>query len=153
MAQCKVLALIDGSEYSLLILHYIKQFLVPKTHAIILFCVQEEMGLSQAEPLPFMDSSTERGQKREAAAQELRTELLPHQKSLEAVGFTTSIEVRYGDPLREIDRFLDENPVDLIAMTTHGRTGLRRVLLGSVAQHLIRHSARPILLYRPFDYA
>lgn len=38
---------------------------------------------------------------------------------------------------------------DLVAMTTHGRSGLRRVLLGSVAEEVLRNSTVPLLLRRP----
>lgn len=37
---------------------------------------------------------------------------------------------------------------DLIAMSTHGRSGLRRLVLGSVADHVVRHSGTPVLLVR-----
>ena len=47
---------------------------------------------------------------------------------------------------REID-------ADLIVMTSHGRTGLSRMWLGSVADGLIRHSRVPVLLLRPIDAA
>ncbi|HEX6292014.1 MAG TPA: universal stress protein [Herpetosiphonaceae bacterium] len=40
-------------------------------------------------------------------------------------------------------------PADLIVMTTHGRGGLARVWLGSVADRLVRHSTTPVLLLRP----
>jgi nucleotide-binding universal stress UspA family protein len=78
--------------------------------------------------------------------------LTPHCQALEAAGFTASIEVRVGHPQHEIDRLIEEAPIDLIAMTTHGHSGLRHMLMGSIAQHLLRHSALPLLVYRPFGY-
>lgn len=36
---------------------------------------------------------------------------------------------------------------DLVAMSTHGRTGFRRLVLGSVAEHVLRHSPVPVLVY------
>lgn len=42
--------------------------------------------------------------------------------------------------------------VDLIAMATHGRGGLRRLLLGSVAESVVRSSRVPVLLYRPAGF-
>jgi len=38
---------------------------------------------------------------------------------------------------------------DLIAMTTHGRTGMLRLLLGSVAEQVVHHSKIPVMLIRP----
>jgi nucleotide-binding universal stress UspA family protein len=40
--------------------------------------------------------------------------------------------------------------IDLVVMCSHGRTGLARFALGSVAEHLLRHGAAPVLLVRPF---
>lgn len=48
----------------------------------------------------------------------------------------------------EIARFARDNGIDLIAMTTHGRTGFSRWWLGSVAEKVVREMARPILLVR-----
>lgn len=44
---------------------------------------------------------------------------------------------------------LEEDQFDLIAMTTHGRSGVRRLLLGSVADKVIRGAAKPVLLLCP----
>lgn len=51
-----------------------------------------------------------------------------------------------GDPAKEINAFAEESDVDLIAMTTHGRTGFKRLALGSVAEAVMRHSRTPVLV-------
>jgi nucleotide-binding universal stress UspA family protein len=51
-----------------------------------------------------------------------------------------------GDPAEEILKYATRHPIDLIVMGTHGRTGLSRVLLGSVADRVIRGSACPVLV-------
>jgi universal stress protein A len=53
-----------------------------------------------------------------------------------------------GDPAHEIVRYAVERPFDLIVMGTHGRTGLKHLLLGSVAEHVVRTSAVPVLTVR-----
>jgi nucleotide-binding universal stress UspA family protein len=50
-----------------------------------------------------------------------------------------------GNAAREILRVAEEQHCSLIALGTHGRTGLSRVLLGSVAEDVIRHSRVPVL--------
>jgi universal stress protein A len=50
-----------------------------------------------------------------------------------------------GDPYAEILRVAQENRCDLIVMGTHGRTGLRRLLMGSVAEKVVRQSPCPVL--------
>ena len=47
--------------------------------------------------------------------------------------------------------YAQENDVDLIAMTTHGRSGLARAVLGSVADAVVRKSGLPALVIRPRD--
>lgn len=50
---------------------------------------------------------------------------------------------------QEIVDYANNNSVDLIALATHGRTGLGRTVFGSVADHVLRESGLPILLIRP----
>jgi nucleotide-binding universal stress UspA family protein len=51
-----------------------------------------------------------------------------------------------GDVAKEITAYASANGVDLIAVTTHGRTGFRRLALGSVAEAVIRRSSVPVLV-------
>jgi nucleotide-binding universal stress UspA family protein len=55
---------------------------------------------------------------------------------------TTTVE---GTPNREIVRFATEQPVDCIVMGTHGRGGIDRLLLGSVAERVVRGSPVPVV--------
>ena len=50
-----------------------------------------------------------------------------------------------GDPATEILRAAQELPADLIVLGTHGRTGLRRLLMGSVAEQVVRKARCPVL--------
>src|SRR5438093_13157908 len=50
-----------------------------------------------------------------------------------------------GDPARAIAQIARERSVGLIVMATHGRTGLRRILMGSVAEQVLRHADCPVL--------
>jgi nucleotide-binding universal stress UspA family protein len=56
--------------------------------------------------------------------------------------------VREGPPADDILRLAEEKNVDLIIMATHGRTGVRRFVLGSVTEKVIRATARPVLAVR-----
>lgn len=58
---------------------------------------------------------------------------------------------RLGDPAKEIVGLAAETSCDLIVMGTHGRTGLRRLLMGSVAEQVMRKAPCPVLtLKAPF---
>lgn len=54
--------------------------------------------------------------------------------------------VRTGDPVTEIVRCVRVERADLILMSTHGRRGLRRMVLGSVAENVLRRAGVPIFL-------
>ena len=56
-----------------------------------------------------------------------------------------------GSPHREIVEYAEEHDIDLIVMGTHGRTGLGRLLLGSVTEKVVRVSPVPVLTIRPDD--
>jgi nucleotide-binding universal stress UspA family protein len=62
--------------------------------------------------------------------------------------FTVHAEVREGSPFYEVVRFAKEQEIDLVIMGTHGRTGLIHVLLGSVAEKVVRKSPCPVLTVR-----
>jgi nucleotide-binding universal stress UspA family protein len=67
-------------------------------------------------------------------------------KSLEKDGLKTRPVVAIGRPADEILRQAKSGGFDLIAMATHGRTGLQRVVIGSVAEEVVRSSPIPVLL-------
>jgi nucleotide-binding universal stress UspA family protein len=56
--------------------------------------------------------------------------------------------VREGEPYREILGYAEKNDVDLVVLGTHGRSGVRRALLGSVAERVVRLSPVPVLTVR-----
>jgi len=56
--------------------------------------------------------------------------------------------VRRGQPVEQILAAAREEAADLIAMTTHGRTGPARLLFGSVAEGVLRHADIPVFLMR-----
>jgi nucleotide-binding universal stress UspA family protein len=58
-----------------------------------------------------------------------------------------------GVPYEEIVRFAEDRDVDMIVMPTHGRTGIDRLLYGSVAEKVVRMADCPVLTVSPFDGA
>ncbi len=60
-----------------------------------------------------------------------------------------SLRVEYfflrGDPAQQILRAAEKNHCDLIVLGTHGRTGLGRLLMGSVAEHVLREANCPVV--------
>lgn len=58
------------------------------------------------------------------------------------------VEVRFGDPGDEIASFAREHGAGLIVMPSHGRTGLSHLLVGSVAERVVRYAPCPVLVLR-----
>jgi nucleotide-binding universal stress UspA family protein len=54
-----------------------------------------------------------------------------------------------GEPAKAIIKFCQEESVDLVVMTTSGKSGLKRAFLGSVADEVIREPGIPMLAIRP----
>ena len=65
----------------------------------------------------------------------------------------TETAVRSGKPRQEILDYAAEHGVDLLAMGTHGRTGIRRYVIGSVTEHVLRRAEAPVLTARADEEA
>jgi nucleotide-binding universal stress UspA family protein len=89
----------------------------------------------------------------ETVRRDYNEEALVQLHDLVPASFTGSWQthVATGDPADAIVQVAQDLGVDLIVMATHGRTGLQHVLLGSVAERVIRHAPCPVLAirYRP----
>ncbi len=56
--------------------------------------------------------------------------------------------VRTGEPFREVAKLVDEEKADLIAIATHGHTGIKHAILGSTAEKIVRSACVPVLTIR-----
>lgn len=72
--------------------------------------------------------------------------------SLGEEGVKIKTELRIGQPAREIISAADEFDADVIILSTHGHTGLKRMFLGSVAEHVTRHARCPVLIVREREH-
>lgn len=64
-------------------------------------------------------------------------------------GLDVSVETVYGSPASRITQMARAADHNMVALTTHGRSGVSRLLLGSVAESVIRESGDPVLIVRP----
>ncbi|HLF95409.1 MAG TPA: universal stress protein [Planctomycetota bacterium] len=67
----------------------------------------------------------------------------------EKQGIPAETRTEWGEPAREIRYCAGRSSFDLVAMTSHGRSGLKRAYLGSVTEEVLRHSELPLLVVRP----
>ena len=75
-------------------------------------------------------------------------ELQKLSKRTSRAGVETTVLVRHGDPAEQIVRASQAGKVDLIVTGTHGRRGLKRLFLGSVAQRVVTLASCPVVTVR-----
>lgn len=74
-------------------------------------------------------------------------------KRVQDAGLEADTIIVHGIPFQSIVDIAHEQKVDLIIMGTHGRTGLQHILLGSVAEKVVRHAPCPVLTVRDREHA
>jgi nucleotide-binding universal stress UspA family protein len=145
MAKNKVAILLDGSEFSERILPAVQRFLRPEDNELTLFRVGRAVHGVHIHDGPLQVDIYD-DQAEASATAELGDALQHDQQILEAAGYRVATEISFGKTVDEIDRFIKKADIDLVAMTTHERNGLSKILQGSVAEHVLHHAPIPILL-------
>lgn len=166
----KILVPLDGSDFSTAILPQLCRFFTPASHQLILIRVlsMAEDVLGHAfDPLNTQPFDTQQWQDFVASSELNQTEMsatgatlkalkqslseaLEHTaSSVKAQGFETTCRLHFGDPATTIVSLAKEEQVNLIAMASHGRSGLSRLLMGSIAHDVLRQSHLPVMLIRP----
>ncbi len=133
-----VLVPVDGSRPSRAALEYAsEQF--PDAELTLLYVVDPMTDYSRQRAYPGYTAEDEYKSEREKgeAVLESLVETLPDDVTAE-----TTVEA--GDPARTIVRYADDHGVDGIVVGSHGREGVARYLLGSVAETVVRRAAVPV---------
>ena len=139
----KMLVSLDGSELAEVVFVYAKELAVRLDLDVILFNVCSP---AEREAMPMCRAYIERAVetiRRQSEEVRVRTGIKPGSKATEVRG-----ELAVGYPAEEILRYTNENGIDLILMATHGRSGVKRWTMGSVADKVLRASKVPIWLVR-----
>jgi len=146
----KILVCLDGSKTAEQILPYVEaqatQFVSTVTLLQVVTISGPALAGAGAAPLPG-----------EIIVEQLKVEeedatkyLNGIAESLEAKGIETEVVVKQGVQIgEEIINYARQNSIDLIAIATHGRTGIGRAVFGSIADHLLHHSSLPMLVIKP----
>ena len=95
-----------------------------------------------AEPLPLADIS-------ERLEDSATRELPKLARTAECAGLDVEEVIAHGEPASEIVRVAKERGADLIVISSHGRTGLGRILFGSTAESVVRYAHCPVLVVKP----
>jgi len=163
VARHKVLVPLDGSDFSRQVLPYVRSLLDPGTFDVMLLRVAATPeGVTAPPPRPLALDGWILGQGEPAEIHpifqsqvwdglkaELREELGPEVNLLRQAGFSVSAEARFGAAADEIFDVAEDENVALVVMATHGRSGLERLLMGSVAEAVLRRVHIPVMMVRP----
>lgn len=138
----RILVPLDGSKMAETILPHV-EYLARLTKAeVILLCIAVPLRI-------YTDHVVTYPVDERAQLEEAREYVESVAASLREKGLRAEAVARYGSAADEIVNFAQEADADLIAMSTHGRSGLGRWVFGSVAEKVLRASATPILLLKP----
>lgn len=148
----KVMVPIDFSDYSRNALLYSVDFARHFNAELVLIYVVEpiiyppDFSMGQV-ALPTIDQEMDTRAREEL--EQLTEEIIPKE-------IKTTIIVRAGKPFIEIIETAQDEDVDLVIISTHGRTGMEHILFGSTAEKVVRKSPCPVLTLREpikgFDY-
>jgi nucleotide-binding universal stress UspA family protein len=130
----KVLVTLDGSKESEVVLPIIEELASQLEIETILLSVLD---------MPFHRVS------REKLEESTRKYLEGIANKLSTKGIKTKTEIKIGNAAVETINFANEVNADLVAMSTHGHSGINRWYLGSIAQKVLHTGTKPILLVRP----
>jgi universal stress protein A len=133
----KILCPVDFEQNSLLALEFGAKLAEHENAMVYVLHVVSLPTVLPKQPEPWKD--WERIAK--ARLDEIATEKLPN------VRFDTKVVT--GDAAAEIVKTADDLQADLIVMATHARSGMPRLLMGSVTEHVLKESRCPVTVIRP----
>jgi len=140
----RALVPLDGSELAETIIPFLVEIAGPLDMSVALLRVVEPVPPTVIEASRHVEVENV-----EARLKDAEEYLAPLAATLRARGVGVTCLVRRGQPVSdEIVAAAREAGADLIAMTTHGRSGLGRLLFGSVAEAVLRQAHLPVFLLR-----
>lgn len=144
MAYKKILVCLDGSALAETALPHAQMLASDEDAEILLLRVS----VNPAAEFSFSDPGLAKD-----LIQEVEAEALAYMQSargkLQKAGFRTSFLICQGAIAETILSVAAEHQADVIVMSTHGRSGVKRWLLGSIADRVVTNSDRPVMLIRP----
>ncbi|MGD0230502.1 MAG: universal stress protein [Syntrophorhabdales bacterium] len=141
----KILVPIDFSEYTDEILRYAVE--IVKRFGSSLHLIHVVPGLDYFTPYESFMAAENIAAVQKGIEEEVKTQL--EEVAGRIAGITVTETVRTGTAYAEIVDYAKSVGMDLIIMGTHGRGGLEHIVIGSVAEKVVRRSPCPVLTIRP----
>ena len=161
----KLLVPLDGSDLAEAVLPYVAELARRFGSEVILLAVVESLEEVVTETTqPTEEPTKEPATSGEALAIDVAETIVDaeHEHAddylqrarheLQTQGIATRVEVVEGNARHDIVRYAGEHGIDLIAMSTHGRSGLRRLVNGSVTDAVLRSAPCPLLVVRSQEH-
>ncbi len=139
----KILVPLDGSRTAEAVLPHAKSLAYAEGAEIILLNIAANPAMEFAFTDPAIAASAVAEEEQESKKYMAKVE-----NELKSAGFKVSVMLREGGAAEGILKAAEAVGADVIAMSTHGRSGPARWLLGSVADKVVRHSRFPVMLIR-----
>lgn len=149
MRKLKVLIPVDGTEFSEAIFPHLPKFAPPAQSEILLLRIAALVPPPSTETPDYVKTHYSPLEAEDNVRHTLSKEMSTEANMLEEMGYTVEREVGFGEPAQQILFYADLAKADLIAMTTHGREGLSRLMAGSVAELVLHKAKMPVLMVRP----
>jgi nucleotide-binding universal stress UspA family protein len=144
----KIVVPLDGSELAEGVLPHVAEVIRDRgSHVYLLTVASVARGTAPA-LTDLLSSSGNTHEERQRVEQEVTAYLREVADELEPVAAEVQVGVRFGRPAEEILTFAGEVKADLIAMSTHGRSGISRWVFGSVTDRVLHGALCPLLLVR-----
>lgn len=140
----RILVPVDGSEHAATALEYVVENFPDSTVVLLHVINPAEAGYGTEAALPTV--SDEWYQERRDDARSLLDELAGESHNAGIEDIEQAVEV--GRPTSTIVDYADDNAIDQIVMGSHGRSGVERILLGSVAETVVRRATVPVTVVR-----
>lgn len=139
----RALVALDGSPVAETIMPFILEVAGPLDMEVVLLRVVQPL-------TPVVIETSRHVEVEDIEARRIDAEeyLAPLAVELRGKGVRVTTQVRRGSPVEEIVAAARETGADLIAMSTHGRGGLGRIIFGSVAQAVLQQADVPVFLLR-----
>ncbi len=145
----RILVPLDGSVLAGMALDLVKRLAGSNSEITLITSVfVPETPIYAEAPLLSMPPSFPTLESAKADAKRHLEEVTNH---LRDSGYHVNYRVEVGDPVENITRVANELDVDMIAMSTHGRSGLSRLIFGSVTSGVLKAALRPVLVI-PSNY-
>jgi nucleotide-binding universal stress UspA family protein len=159
MTRRKVLVPLDGSDFGSSAFRTVGRLFDPaSTDVTLVHVTPVPDGIPYTFPEPVVAGAQDpwshapykqtlfSSQEWESTRAEVLTSMSDDAERLSQAGFDVTRVVRFGDPAQEIADLVEESDFDAVVMATHGRTGLSRAVMGSVAESVVRMVRAPVVM-------